>query len=67
MEAKNLLQNKLLPELFSELEKNQLSAWLFAENAEKREQLWTLARAINTVREHIDERAKHYAREGSTD
>ena len=66
-EAEKLMANRLLPQILDEFEANQLACWKSAETAERREHLWILARAVDTVREHINERAKHYAREGKSD
>jgi len=64
-EAEKLLTNQLLPRILDDLQSAQVASWLFADTLDKREYTWNLARAINTVREHINERAKYYAREGT--
>ncbi len=66
-EAEKLMANRLLPQILDELQKNQIDSWQSAETLERREQLWVMARATETVREYINERAKYFARDGKQD
>ena len=51
--AKSLKTNQLLPVLFEERKQELSETWLSEENAERRESLWSEARALENVKDFI--------------